>query len=148
MRKSENLFIKTMGANLSDAICFYEFPVGQTKIIRCPPVVNKIININGIYFNLTDKRVHYNDRILRLSAAQVDIFYTIARRRGTVVSEKTIFDEVWGDEREFKREVVSNYVRHIRKVIGKRAIKTKNREGYYLNIDHDHRTENTSLQVA
>lgn len=137
MNRQENKRLIATQVHIDMQVDFFEFQVGQKKIKRLIPVPRKLILINGISFDIFGKKATYNGEILSLSKARFDVLYTICRKRGQLISEKEIFDEIWGDgKKEYSPNLIPAYVKQIRKVLGRRSIHNKRKEGYCLNIDH------------
>jgi DNA-binding response OmpR family regulator len=108
---------------------FYELPAGIKKI---PKATCKIISINSLHFNITAKEVQTDGKIIPLTRNEFDILYTIARKKGEPIPEDKIFDDIWGDEKNYFPGVLSKPISNLRAKIHPIELKIKYSQGYYL----------------
>ena len=93
--------------------------------------VENIIKINDIEINLIKETVFKNGKEVKLSKTAWDLLYLLLKNRGAIVSTEKILNYVWGDK-PVGNEIVRAYIKELRKILPKDAIKTYKGRGYKL----------------
>ncbi|MGW6194529.1 response regulator transcription factor [Kribbella sp. NPDC055110] len=71
--------------------------------------------------------------VLTLTARELSLLEFLIRRRGQVVSKRTILDELWDDDFDGDPNIVEVYVRRLRRKLGDGLITTLRGSGYRLD---------------
>ncbi|WP_371400640.1 response regulator transcription factor [Kribbella sp. NBC_00662] len=70
--------------------------------------------------------------VLALTARELSLLEFLIRRRGQVVSKRTILDQLWDDDFDGDPNIVEVYIRRLRKKLGDGRITTLRGSGYRL----------------
>jgi DNA-binding response OmpR family regulator len=70
--------------------------------------------------------------VLTLTARELSLLEFLIRRRGQVVSKRTILDQLWNDDFDGDPNIVEVYVRRLRRKLGDGLITTLRGSGYRL----------------
>lgn len=132
---------------INNQIFFFEWPVGQTKIIKKKKIDPLIEAVGGFIFNMMDCIVTCYGVNYKLGPTALHVFHAIAKGHGEVVSEPDIFDQVWGHCKRYRQGDVSDVVRRIKEKMGD-IVCLEYGKGYYLNINHGRIIAKKPLQVA
>lgn len=130
--------------NINNQIFFFEFPVGQNKIIKKEVVIKSIHGFSFIFF---DNIVIHQGVKYKFGQREFDMLYFISAKYGEVVPGPEIFDTVWGKSRKYKQGAVSDVINRIKKRMGAVVLLQYGR-GYYLNLNYGRSVEEKGLRVA
>lgn len=92
------------------------------------------LSIGPISLDLAAHKAVVNGREVDLSAREVSLLATFMRHEGDVLSKEDLLKTVWEVEFDPGSNVVSVYVRSLRKKIGRDLIQTVRGSGYRLRV--------------
>lgn len=92
------------------------------------------LSIGPLTLDLAAHRAAIGGRDVDLSAREVSLLATFMRHEGEVLSKKELLKTVWNVEFDPGSNVVSVYVRSLRKKIGRSLIQTVRGSGYRLRV--------------
>ena len=81
------------------------------------------------------RRVWFGEAELVLTSRELSLLEFLIRRRGQVVSKRTILDHVWDYDFDGDPNIVEVYVRRLRTKLGSNSITTLRGSGYRLEAD-------------
>jgi len=93
--------------------------------------VEEILNIGDVEINLTAKTIKKDGKDINLSKTAWELLSFLVKNRGSVVETERILNHVWGDK-PVGDEIVRTYIKELRKILPKEAIKTYKGRGYKL----------------
>jgi DNA-binding response OmpR family regulator len=93
--------------------------------------IDEIIKIGDIEINLSSKIIKKKGKEIKLSKTAWELLYYLIKNRGSVVETERILNHVWGDK-PVGDEIVRTYIKELRKILPKEAIKTYKGRGYKL----------------
>ena len=94
--------------------------------------IDEIIKIGDVEINLTSKTIKKAGKEVKISKTAWDLLYYLLKNKGSVVETERILNYVWGDK-PVGDEIVRTYIKELRKILPKDAIKTYKGRGYKLD---------------
>lgn len=91
-------------------------------------------NEKNIYFNLIDKTLYENNRIVNLTNKEKDLLALLLKHRPNFVNLDVIFKEIWNFDEEPIIMSLRVYIKNLRKILGKESIINQRNIGYALKI--------------
>lgn len=91
-------------------------------------------NEKNIYFNLIDKTLYENNRIINLTNKEKDLLALLLKHRLNFVNLDVIFQEIWNFDEEPTIMSLRVYIKNLRKILGKTSIINQRNIGYALKI--------------
>lgn len=91
-------------------------------------------NEKNIYFNLIDKTLYENNRIVNLTNKEKDLLALLLKHRLNFVNLDVIFQEIWNFDEEPTIMSLRVYIKNLRKILGKTSIINQRNIGYALKI--------------
>ncbi|TDJ81916.1 response regulator transcription factor [Campylobacter volucris] len=91
-------------------------------------------NEKNIYFNLIDKTLYKNNRIVNLTNKEKDLLALLLKHRPNFVNLDVIFKEIWNFDEEPIIMSLRVYIKNLRKILGKESIINQRNIGYALKI--------------
>lgn len=97
-----------------------------------------IFKINNFTINFLKRNISIEDKDIKLTGKEFDIFYILSSNAGKIFSREELLDEVWGYDHYGDVRTVDVHIRRIREKIENgnkdtKYIMTKWGEGYYFN---------------
>ncbi|WP_457635548.1 response regulator transcription factor [Persephonella sp.] len=93
--------------------------------------IDETLKIGDVEINLSSKILTKKGKEIKLSKTAWELLYYLIRNRGSVVETERILNHVWGDK-PVGDEIVRTYIKELRKILPKNAIKTYKGRGYKL----------------
>ncbi len=93
--------------------------------------IDETLKIGDVEINLSSKTLTKKGKEIKLSKTAWELLYYLIRNRGSVVETERILNHVWGDK-PVGDEIVRTYIKELRKILPKDAIKTYKGRGYKL----------------
>ena len=93
--------------------------------------IDETLKIGDVEINLSSKTLTKKGKEIKLSKTAWELLYYLIRNRGSVVETERILNHVWGDK-PVGDEIVRTYIKELRKILPKNAIKTYKGRGYKL----------------
>ncbi|NPA58319.1 MAG: response regulator transcription factor [Aquificae bacterium] len=93
--------------------------------------VEEKLKIGDVEIDLTNKTVRKKSKEIFLSRTAWELLTFLIKNRGAVVETERILNHVWGDK-PVGDEIVRTYIKELRKILPKDAIKTYKGRGYKL----------------
>ncbi|WP_456465217.1 response regulator transcription factor [Persephonella sp.] len=93
--------------------------------------IDETLKIGDVEINLSSKILTKKGKEIKLSKTAWELLYYLIRNRGSVVETERILNHVWGDK-PVGDEIVRTYIKELRKILPKDAIKTYKGRGYKL----------------
>ncbi len=93
--------------------------------------IDETIKIGDVEINLSSKTLTKKGKEIKLSKTAWELLYYLIRNRGSVIETERILNHVWGDK-PVGDEIVRTYIKELRKILPKDAIKTYKGRGYKL----------------
>jgi len=93
--------------------------------------IDETLKIGDVEINLSGKTLTKKGKEIKLSKTAWELLYYLIRNRGSVVETERILNHVWGDK-PVGDEIVRTYIKELRKILPKNAIKTYKGRGYKL----------------
>lgn len=134
----------TLQQQIDHQVHFYEVPPNKKKVIKREVILFKSISIdpNSKWFTLNGHR-------MKLNGAAFEVFYAICKRKGELITNKELSEEVFPDKRYYSQNPwVGLAINKARKDIGLDCIISTHGEGYKLNLNYGRSFEENDLQVA
>ncbi|WP_029523362.1 response regulator transcription factor [Persephonella sp. KM09-Lau-8] len=94
--------------------------------------IDEIIKIGDVEINLNSKTIKKAGEEIKISKTAWDLLYYLLKNKGSVVETERILNYVWGDK-PVGDEIVRTYIKELRKILPKDAIKTYKGRGYKLD---------------
>ncbi|MEM7274994.1 MAG: response regulator transcription factor [Actinomycetota bacterium] len=96
----------------------------------------RVLTVGELRIDTATHQVTRGELVVELTATELAILVALASRAGQVVSKQTLYDEVWGFERDYRSNVVEVYIRYLRAKIDEpfatKTIQTVRGAGYRL----------------
>lgn len=124
-----------LGANdyLAKPFYFTELEARIRALLRRNFVVSsKIIEIDNIVVDTTERIVKVDDEIIELTNKEYGIFEYLLLNRRRIISLGEIIDHVWESDNNNYSNSVKVHLNNLKKKIGEDIIKNKRGEGYYV----------------
>lgn len=107
-----------------------------------PPVATPpadVLEFAGHRLDLRALELHAHDRAYRLTVMEADLLAYLVRHAGTVVSRKTLLDDVWGLHEDTDTRAIDNFIVRLRRYLEKdpahpQLIQTVRGVGYKLQL--------------
>ena len=94
---------------------------------------DNIINIDiNCTYNLNTQTIEKNNENYQLNNKESELLKLLLQYKNQCVSFETIFETVWGFEKEHNEASLRTYVKNLRKIIGKDKIKSIKKQGYMI----------------
>ncbi len=93
--------------------------------------IDETIKIGDVEINISTKTVKKGNKEIKISRTAWELLYYLIKNKGTVVETERILNYVWGDK-PVGDEIVRTYIKELRKILPKDAIKTYKGRGYKL----------------
>jgi DNA-binding response OmpR family regulator len=95
--------------------------------------------INERVIDLPNHELRYREEIIRLTLMEAKLFEFLISNKGTIISRKTLLEEVWGLHQDTDTRAVDNFIVRLRKYLGDDDADNKILEsirgvGYRLNL--------------
>lgn len=105
--------------------------------VATPPA--DVLEFAGHRLDLRALELHANDRAYRLTVMEADLLAYLVRHAGTVVSRKTLLDDVWGLHEDTDTRAIDNFIVRLRRYLEKdparpQLIQTVRGVGYKLQL--------------
>jgi DNA-binding response OmpR family regulator len=84
-----------------------------------PPAAAEVLEFAGHRLDLRALELHANDRAYRLTVMEADLLAYLVRRANTVVSRKTLLDDVWGLHEDTDTRAIDNFIVRLRRYLEK-----------------------------
>ena len=84
-----------------------------------PPAAADVLEFAGHRLDLRALELHANDRAYRLTVMEADLLAYLVRRANTVVSRKTLLDDVWGLHEDTDTRAIDNFIVRLRRYLEK-----------------------------
>ncbi|WP_457638809.1 response regulator transcription factor [Persephonella sp.] len=93
--------------------------------------IDETVKIGDVEINLTGKVLKKKGKEVKISKTAWELLSFLIKNRGSVVETERILNHVWGDK-PVGDEIVRTYIKELRKILPKDAIKTYKGRGYKL----------------
>ncbi len=93
--------------------------------------IDDIVKIGDLEINIDKKTIKKGKKEIKISKTAWELLYYLIKNRGAVVETERILNYVWGDK-PVGDEIVRTYIKELRKILPKDAIKTYKGRGYKL----------------
>jgi DNA-binding response OmpR family regulator len=95
-------------------------PVQTTPVAPSPPpAAAEVLEFAGHRLDLRALELHANDRAYRLTVMEADLLAYLVRHANTVVSRKTLLDDVWGLHEDTDTRAIDNFIVRLRRYLEK-----------------------------
>jgi DNA-binding response OmpR family regulator len=84
-----------------------------------PPAAAEVLEFAGHRLDLRALELHANDRAYRLTVMEADLLAYLVRHANTVVSRKTLLDDVWGLHEDTDTRAIDNFIVRLRRYLEK-----------------------------
>ncbi len=82
-----------------------------------PEPKEDIIEINGRIIDLNNLELKYGDKTDHLTLMEIKLLRYLFENEGTVVSRKTILEEVWGLQEDTDTRAIDNFIVRLRRYL-------------------------------
>jgi DNA-binding response OmpR family regulator len=91
----------------------------STAAATPPPAAGDVLEFAGHRLDLRALELHANDRAYRLTVMEADLLAYLVRHANTVVSRKTLLDDVWGLHEDTDTRAIDNFIVRLRRYLEK-----------------------------
>ena len=84
-----------------------------------PPAAAEVLEFAGHRLDLRALELHANDRAYRLTVMEAELLAYLVRHANTVVSRKTLLDDVWGLHEDTDTRAIDNFIVRLRRYLEK-----------------------------
>jgi DNA-binding response OmpR family regulator len=84
-----------------------------------PPATAEVLEFAGHRLDLRALELHANDRAYRLTVMEAELLAYLVRHANTVVSRKTLLDDVWGLHEDTDTRAIDNFIVRLRRYLEK-----------------------------
>ena len=106
---------------------------------RGAPERPSVLSAGDLHLDPGSRKVHRGTTEVDLTARETSVLEFLLRRKGDVVSKRSILDHVWDDDFLGDPNIVEVYIRHLRNKLdrpfGRASIQTVRGAGYRLDAD-------------
>ena len=74
--------------------------------------------VGPVTLDVVAKTVHYNDRLVHVTAKEFQLLEYLIMHRGEVLSKDQLLDHVWADDARVQHNTVETFIANLRKKIG------------------------------
>ena len=79
------------------------------------PAAEKVLRVGGLAIDLAGRRVHIDDRAVRLTPIEFKLLVELARQPGRVVPHRELLQRVWGPDYQASSEYLYVYLHRLRR---------------------------------
>lgn len=83
-----------------------------------------MLRAGDLALDLRTRRAILGDRTVELAAREFSLVETLLRHPGQVLSRQQLLDQVWGYDFDPGSNVVNDYIRYLRKKLGRHHIES------------------------
>lgn len=98
---------------------FDELVARVKALLRRPKAhTGNILKVGDVEIDVLAKAVRKSDKVIHLTAKELQLLEYLLRHRGEVLSKDQLLDHVWADEARVQHNTVETFVANVRKKIG------------------------------
>ncbi|MGE0450509.1 MAG: response regulator transcription factor [Vicinamibacterales bacterium] len=92
-----------------------------------------VLSIGDVSVDTSARRVERAGRLVDLTAREYAILEFLLRRRGTLVTRRTIEEHIYADDCEVGSNVIDVHVAGLRRKLGRTLVQTRRGQGYLID---------------